>query len=72
LETFRACRFNGIASIPDNKDPDERGGKFLTNRFTSFVLEFKKSRFVLKKREVFPYPEEDFRGYKPKVEIDNE
>jgi hypothetical protein len=71
LETFRACRFNGLA-FTRTHDQDETGGKFLTNRFTHFILRFTGTRFVLIKRTVFAYPEEDFRSYEPKIEISDE
>ena len=71
LETFRACRFDGT-SIKPGYDKGETGGKFVTNRFTQFNLRFNGQRFVLRKRKVFPYPENDFRGYEPKLSISNE
>src|SRR6266849_1272698 len=55
LETFKACSFDGI-SIKPVHGKDERGGKFIANEFTSFTFMFRRSRFVLKKREVFPNP----------------
>jgi hypothetical protein len=72
LETFRSCGFNGRAFVPSNNDPEERGGKFFTNRFTRFVLEFTGRNFVLRNREIFSYPEDDFRGYEPKIEISDD
>ena len=72
LETFRPCRFNGVSFQPTHTDRDERGGKFLTNRFTRFTLYFNGSRFVQRTRKVFPHPEEDFRGYQPTIEISDE
>ncbi len=71
LETFRACRFNGL-SFKDAHDADETGGKFRTNRFTQFVLRFDGRKFVLRTRKVFPYPEDDFRGYEPKINISDD
>jgi hypothetical protein len=71
LETFRACRFNGVEVKRINTDPDERGGKFLTNRYTQFEFEFNGRRFVLKSRKILPYPEEDFRGFEPTIKIGN-
>jgi hypothetical protein len=71
LETFRVCRFDGT-SIKPGYDKDETGGKFLTNRFTQFILRFNGQRFVLRKRKVFPYPENDFRSYEPKINISND
>ena len=71
LETFRSCRFNGLSFIGAH-DAAETGGKFLTNRFTEFVLRFDGQRFVLRRRKVFPYPEDDFRGYQPRIEISND
>ncbi len=72
LETFRVCRFNGVEFKPASDDPEETGGKFLTNRFTRFVLRFNRNRFVLSQRKVFPCPEEDRRSYQPKFEISND
>ncbi|MDX6558770.1 MAG: hypothetical protein QOF72_1819 [Blastocatellia bacterium] len=72
VETFRACRFNGVEFRPVNNDPNETGDKFLTNRFTRFVLRFNGNRFVLSQRTVFPCPEEDRRSYQPKIEISDE
>jgi hypothetical protein len=72
LETFRECRFNGVSFNPVNNDADNSGGKFLTNRFTRFVLRFNGARFVLEEREVFPYAGEDFRGFEPKIVVDHE
>jgi hypothetical protein len=71
LETFRACRFNGL-SFNSAHDADETGGKFLTNRFTQFGLRFDGRKFVLRTRKVFPFPEDDFRGYEPKINISDD
>jgi hypothetical protein len=71
LETFRVCRFDGI-SIKPGYDKDETGGKFLTNRFTQFILRFNGRRFVLRESKVFPYSESDFRGYEPKISMSND
>lgn len=71
LETFRSCRFNGL-SFKSAYDANETGGKFLTNRFTQFILRFNGRKFVLRKRKVFPYPEDDFRGYAPKISISDD
>jgi hypothetical protein len=71
LETFRSCRFNCL-SFKGAHDADETGGKFLTNRFTQFILRFNGRRFVLRKRNVFPYPENDFRGYEPRIRMSND
>jgi hypothetical protein len=71
LETFRACRFNGI-SIKPAYEKDEIRGKFITNRFTQFTLRFNGHRFVQSRRTVFAQPEKDFRGYERKIEISNE
>jgi hypothetical protein len=71
LETFRSCRFTGV-SFKGTRDFDESGGKFLTNRFTQFSLRFNGRRFVLRKRKVLPYPEDDFRGYDAKISISDD
>lgn len=71
LETFRPCGFNGV-SFKGVYDADETGGKFLTNRFTQFILRFNGRRFVPRRRKVFPYPEDDFRAYERKISISND
>lgn len=72
LETFRSCRFNGFQFKP-SYDPGEEGGKYLSNRYTRFTLQFNGIRFVLKNRRVFRFTEvQDIGNYEPKIEISND
>jgi hypothetical protein len=75
LETFQVCRFDGTLLKPTgdpHPNPDAKGGKFMADKVTRFVLEFERSRFRLKNREVFQNPQEDIQNYRPKVIITND
>lgn len=75
LETFHVCRFDGtsLKAIYDpHPNPDAQVGKFVADKFTRFVLAFSGNRFHLKKREVFPNPQEDNLNYPSKVSISND
>jgi hypothetical protein len=70
LETFRPCRFDGTNIVGTHGDPDEQVGKFVTNRYTRFELQFNGSRFVLRKRKIFKIEETDgLLNHDPKIEI---
>jgi hypothetical protein len=73
LEVFRVCRFAEVSLMPTyDPHPNPRVGKYLADKFTRFVLAFGGNRFRLKKREVFPNPQEDIGNYPSQVSISNE
>ena len=75
LEVFRVCRFDGVSLMPaydPHPNPNARMGKYKADKFTRFVLAFSGNRFRLKKREVFPNPQEDIGNYSSNVTISNE
>jgi hypothetical protein len=47
-------------------------GKFMADKFTRFLFEFKGRRFALKKREVLPNPQEEIVNYPSKVSISDD
>jgi len=69
VETFRACRFNGVQFLPI-EGSDDSAGKFTSNRSTKFWLRFDGSKFVQQKREIVRYKErQSFMNYQPNVEV---
>jgi len=75
LEVFRVCRFDGVSLMPaydPHPNPNARTGKYKADKFTRFVLAFSGNRFRLKKREVFPNPQEDIGNYSSSVTISND
>lgn len=75
LETFHVCRFDGtsinVANDP-HPNPEARTGKFTADKFTRFRLEFRRSRFVLNKREILLNPQNDIMNYSAKIEISHD
>jgi hypothetical protein len=75
LEVFRVCRFDGVSLMPTydpHPNPNAQTGKYMADKFTRFVLAFSGNRFRLKKREVFPNPQEDISNYPSKVSISDD
>ena len=70
LELFQICRNKGISfrSLPD---PKNRGGKFEAQSYTRFRYVFRGDRFVVRHREVFPFPQGDVRTYESTVVFNN-
>jgi hypothetical protein len=71
IEVFNDCRFEGVSLDRKNEPPDDRPQfKFGTDgAFTRFRFEFDGKAFALKKREVFPYPEEDVKNFEPEIRV---
>ena len=72
LETFQVCKFTGITFQPAPHANVEAAGKFAATKFTRFELGFSGREFVLRKREVFPNPQENIMNYPSKIEISND
>ncbi|HEX8119321.1 MAG TPA: hypothetical protein VF521_18735 [Pyrinomonadaceae bacterium] len=73
VETFKTCDFDGGSF--DGDDERERGEpvfKFSAKTFTRFTFEYEGRRFALKRREVFPNPQENVNNYSPAVSISDE
>jgi hypothetical protein len=69
VETFRACRFNGVQFLPI-EESDENGGKFMSNRSTRFWLRFVGTNFVQQKREIVKYVDvQNYMNHEPKIEV---
>ena len=70
LELFQICRNKGITfrSLPD---PKNQGGKFEAQSYTRFRYVFNGGRFVVKHREVFPFPQGDVLNHKETVTFNN-
>ena len=72
LETFRVCRFNGISVVPtrdSHPNPNFSPGKYRADKFTRFVFHNRAGSFILRKREVLPYPQEDIGNYPQDISI---
>jgi hypothetical protein len=71
LEVFNVCHFK-VATLEPRYDSERSGGKFHAESITRFTFEFKGRKSALKKREVFPNPQEDVRNYAAQVSIGND
>lgn len=71
LEVFNGCIFKGSVLEP-RFEGETREGKFVAQIFTRYVLELKAGYPIVKKREVFPYPQEDVKNCSPTVRISHD
>ena len=71
VEVFNDCRFEGVSLDHKNETPGERPrNKFGTdNAFTRFRFAFDGRAFALKKREVFPYTQDEARNFEPEIHV---
>lgn len=74
VEVFNDCRFEGVSLDRKNGPPDDRPQfKFGTDHaFTRFRFEFDGRAFALKKREVFPHPQDEARNFEPEIRVGND
>jgi hypothetical protein len=75
LETFRVCRFNGISVVPTydaHPNPNFHTGKYRADKFTRFVFRNRAGRFMLQKREVLPFPQEDIGNYPQDISVSHD
>ena len=76
IEVFKKCRLDGETFVSENEqEPGEPVGhifKFSARSITRFLFEFEGRRFALKKREVFPNPQQDVKNYSSSVSISDE
>jgi hypothetical protein len=70
LELFKNCRFRG--AVPRSTPTDGEIGKFSATAYTRFQFEASDRKVALKKREVFPYTQDDVRNDGGEISIRDE
>jgi hypothetical protein len=72
LELFRTCRARGETFESLNDPKFSSGNKFEAHSFTRFVFSFNGKTFVVKKREVLPFPARNNLNYPATVTVSND